>query len=34
MEIHARTGGILINDEIEKNYLKKPKIKKPPFKFE
>ncbi|CAD8060912.1 unnamed protein product [Paramecium sonneborni] len=34
MEIHARTGGILINDEIEKSYLKKPKIKRPPCKFE
>lgn len=34
MEIHARTGGILINEDIEKSYLKKPKLKKPPSKFE
>ena len=34
MEIHARTGGILINEEIEKSYLKKPKVKRPPCKFE
>lgn len=34
MEVHARTGAILINDEIEKPYLKKPKLKKPPIRYE
>jgi hypothetical protein len=34
MEIHARTGGKLINEEVPKPYLKKKKdINRPPIKF-
>lgn len=35
MEIHARTGGRLINDEIHKPYLRKLKTNlRPPIRFE
>jgi hypothetical protein len=35
MEIHARTGGKLINEEVPRSYLRKKKtIDRPPIKFE